>query len=70
MDAEYGTRLYGYCTSSSSKGLKLKRYERDWDGKEHETKLGVIKSSEKVTHGPVTITIWTLENGAKYHYIH
>jgi hypothetical protein len=69
MDSErYGSRLGGYSLNSNYKGTKLYRFNR-WNGQDHESKLGLIKSTETETHGPVTITIWTLENGEKYHYL-
>ena len=66
MDKEtYGTRLYGY---SEKNGKNLYMYSRDLNGRESECKLGIIKSSYQVTHGPITIQVWELENGAKYHH--
>lgn len=63
MDKEiYGTRLTGYAEKN---GKKLYRYIRDTD---REYKLGIIKSYTKETHGPITVQIWELENGEKYHY--
>ena len=62
MDKEtYGTRLYGY---SEKNGKKL----CNMNGRESECKLGLIKSSYTVTHGPITVNVWELENGKKYHY--
>ena len=66
MDKEtYGSRLYGY---SEKNGKKLCMYSRDMNGRESECKLGIIKSSYRVTHGPITVKVWELENGEKYHY--
>lgn len=65
MDFEkYGTRLYGYSLHRNSKGLKLKRLIND-----KEYTIGYVASETVETHGPVTITIWTLNNGNKYHHI-
>ena len=38
------------------------------NGRESECKLGLIKSSNTVTHGPIKVKVWELENGKKYHY--
>ena len=70
MDEEtYGTRLYGYSENSGKHGTKLCMYtRRGMNGEESECKLGIIKSSHTVVHGPITVKIWELEHGKKYHY--
>lgn len=59
--SKYGYRLPGY---SVKNGKKLYRTTHNGD-----YAVGYIESTEKETHGPITITIWTLENGDKYHYV-
>lgn len=67
MDSQkYGIRLFGYGLSRKEKGMKLYRYST---GECTDYPLGYVASTENETHGPVKITIWTLENGGKYHYI-
>ena len=61
---KYGTKLDGY---SLCNGNKLKRWFRESD---KEYTLGYILSEEKEKHDPVKITIWTLTNGDKYHFVH
>ena len=69
MDKEvYGKRLTGYSEGMGRKGRTLYRFHRGLHGEEHESKIGIISSSSTITHGPITVTIWTLENGEKYHY--
>ena len=60
---EYGTRLYGY---SIKNNIKLSMFSR---GSEYECELGIINSSYNISHGPVVIKIWELEDGRKYYHI-
>lgn len=59
---EYGTRLYGYSVKNN---VKLSMFSRATG----ECKLGIIKSTYNISHGPVVIQIWELENGDKYYHI-
>ncbi len=63
----YGTRIYGYSLKSNRKGQKLSRYSH-YGGKEMEIRVGYIASTEIVEFGPIKVTVWTMDNGEKYHH--
>lgn len=63
---DYGIRLNGYSLTSSKSGNKLSSYKRHSD---KEYLIGKVESEEKFQDGSFKITVWTLTNGKKYHYI-
>lgn len=62
---EYGERLYGYSMGVNGEG-RIKLYSLN--GKGFESKLGIVNTQKEISHGPIKIKVWELENGNKYHY--
>lgn len=65
---QYGTRLYGY-SEKNKNGIKLYRFSRGSSGEDYEHLLGVIKTRDRIYHGPVVIQTWELQNGEKYYHV-
>lgn len=61
---EYGTRLFGHSIKINNKGRKLYGCVQ---GKDY--RIGMIKSQSMITHGPVKITLWEMDDGKKYYYM-
>lgn len=63
---DLGTRLTGICNGTNSKGEYLARWSRESD---REDKLGYVKEKETITV-PMKVTVYTLTNGDRYHFVH